>query len=169
MVFDFIRSFIEGRDDAKAAIAEPEFLKTMDLIANLAPSFQETIAFGVEHELMKTLAEDLRKNLPEHCQQDKDYLQFMTSKGLKLLAERYFSFARRAMTNPGSASEHTAISGVAALELVGYYLLSRSWQDLDHTINIDAPGLGSTMIGFGIERRIGAFLRKHGRSLPRSC
>jgi len=169
MVFQFIRSIVEGRDDAKAAIAEPKFQTTMDLVEKLPQLSQETVALGIEHVLMGRLAEGTRKHLPAHCQQEKDYLQFVDSKGLQVLAEDYFAGARRVMLNQDSAPERTVISGVAGLELVGYYLLARSWQDFDHTINIDAPGLGATMIGHRIETRIHAFLKKYGRSLPRSC
>lgn len=162
MVFEFIRSIVQGRDDAKAAIAEREFLKTMDLIENLAPSLQETITFGVEHELM-TRAEEYRRCLPAHCQQDKDILQFINSKGLKFLAEDYFSHARIHKADTDIMKKSAGF----AFDLIGYYLLSRSWQDMDHTINIDAPGLGATMIGLRIETRIHAFVKKYEGSLPR--
>ena len=165
MVFKFIRSIHEGRDDAKAAIALPEFLATMDSIERLPAHSQDVIAFSVEHGLMKTLAEDSRNYLPEQRHQDKDYLQFVDSKGLKLLAEHHFSQARIHKDDADVTKKNVGL----ALELVGYYLLSRSWQDLDHTINTDAPGLGATMIGSQIETRIHAFITKYGRSLPRSC
>ncbi len=153
-------------DDADAAITLPKFLAAMDLIESLPSLSQEVIAFGVERVLMKDIAEHFRKYLPEHCHQDKDYLQFVDSKDLKLFAEHYFSEAR---SHKVSVDSTPIGAGVAGLELVGYYLLSRSWQDFDHTINIDAPGLGATMIGMKIETRIHAFLKKQGRSLPRLC
>lgn len=161
-----IRSIHEGRDDARAAIAQPRFLTTMELIEKLSPTWQKVIAKIVEQGLMTQLADKYRKNLPAHCQQDKDYLQYADSKALRLLAESYFSEARRHNIGFDSSPEGP---GVAALELVGYYLLSRSWQDLDHSMNVDAPGLGARMIGLTIEKRIQAFISKHGRSLPRSC
>lgn len=174
MITKMIRAVVEagravrvGRDDAKAAIAEPEFLKTMGLIEGLAPNSQELIAYAVERELMERLAEKCRKYLPVDCQQEKDYLLFTDSKGLRLLAEDYFSAARRLLSNVDGSPVGPA--AVGAFELVGYYLLSRSWQDFNHDINIDAPGFGSGMIGFRVERRIGALLRKYGRTLPRSC
>lgn len=170
MVFKTIRQIIrpilEGRDDARAAIAQPRFLTTMELIEKLSPTWQKVIAKIVEQALMKQLAEKYRKDLPAHCQQDKDYLQYADSKALRLLAENYLSEARRHNICFDSTPEGP---GVAALELVGYYLLSRSWQDSDHSMNVDAPGLGAPMIGLKIEKRIHAFMKKHDRSLPRSC
>lgn len=165
MAFKFIRSILQGRDDAKAAIAQPEFLAAMELIESLPPVSQEVIAFAVERVMMKNLPEQSRKYLPEQCHQDKDYLQFVDSKGLKLLAEHYFSQARIRK----ASADLTEKGAGLALELVGYYLLSRSWQDFDHTVNMDAPGLGAPIIGSQIETRIHAFLKKQGRSLPRSC
>jgi len=165
MVFKFIRSILEGRDDAKAAIALPDFLATMDFIERLPAHSQDVIAYSVELAMMKNLAEQSRKYLPKQCHQEKDYLQFVDSKGLKLLAEHHFSQAR---IHKGDADLTKKNAGLA-LELVGYYLLSRSWQDLDHTINIEAPGMGAAMIGVQIEARIHAFIKKYGRALPRSC
>lgn len=164
MAFKFIRSILQGRDDAKAAIAEPEFLVTMDFIESLPPVSQELIAFAIQRA-MDNLAKGARENLPEQCRQDKDYLQFLDSKRLKLLAEHYFSQARIHR----AGVEATEQAAQLALQLVGYYLLSRSWQDFDHTVNIDAPGLGAPIIGSQIETRIHAFVKKQGRSLPRSC
>jgi hypothetical protein len=156
-----------GRDDAKAAIAEPEFLTTMELIETLPPQSRELIALGVEHELTEKLREQCRKYLPPHNHQDKDYLQFVGSGSLARLAEGYFSMARRVIQTADMTPDGPGIALVATFELVGYYLLSRSWGDFDHGISIDAPGLGSGVIGVGIERRIGELLRKHGRALPR--
>lgn len=174
MVFNFIRPILEGirsihegRDDANAAIALPEFLTIMDLIERLPANSQDAIAFSVEKALMEKVAEDFRKYLPEQYHQEKDYLQFVDSKRLRLRAEHLLTEARSHKISVDSTP--TFPPGVATSWLVGYYLLSRSWQDFAHTINIDAPGLGATMIASQIETRIHAFITKYGRSLPRSC
>jgi len=164
MIPKIIRSILEGSEDAKATIAQRDFLAAMASIERLSPDSQELIAFSVER-VMENLAKDSREYLPEQYHQDKDYLLFVDSKGLKLLAEHYFSKAR---VHKGSADITVAGAGVA-LELAGYYLLSRSWQDFNHTINIDALGNSATLIGLDIEQRVHVFLKKYGRSLPRSC
>ncbi len=139
----------------------------MQLLDRLPPLTQEVVAFGIERELMEKLATTCRSELPANCRGDSDYLGFLTPKGLKALAESYFSSARATLPKVSGAPE--AVAAVAALELTGYYLLARSWQDLERPIDINAPGLGAQMIGFNMERQIGAFLRKYGRAVPRSC
>ncbi len=163
MVFKFIRPFLEGIDDAKAAIAQPQFLAAMASIERLSPDSQDLIASAFLHA-MEGIAKQARATLPDHCHQD--YINyFMDSARLQLVAEHYFSQAR--IHKP--SADLIAKGAGLALELVGYYLLSRSWQDFDHTISIDAPGLGAKIVGREIENRIHAFLKNQGRSLPRSC
>lgn len=177
MVFKFIRSIREGvgaiqegRDDAKAAMAEPKFLATMDLVETLSPVAQDVIAELVERALVKDIRERYAKylHLPEQSRQGIEYLRTADSKNLRLLAEHFFSEGRRVKVGIDSSPNGP---GVAVFELLGYYLLAQSWQDLEHTANIDAPGLGARMIGLRIEMRIHAFLgkQKQGRSLRRSC
>lgn len=163
-----IRSIREGGDDAKALTAQPKFLATMDFVERLPQPRQEAIAQWVELSLMTELAAKCRQNLPAHCQQDRDYLQYVDSRALRDLAENYLSAARRHKISLDGASEGEDMA-VAAIQLIGYYLLSRSWQDLGHSLNIDAPGFGAPMIRLTIEKRIATFIRRHGRSLPRSC
>jgi len=163
MISKIFHSLLEGREDAKATIAQRDFLAVMASIESFSSDSQELIAFSFVHA-MKGFAKQARATLPEHCHQD--YIQFMDSSGLKLVAEHYFSQAR--IHKAGGADLPTKAAGLA-LELVGYYLVSRSWQDLNHTINIDAIGNSATMIGLDIEERIHAFLKKSGQTLPRSC
>lgn len=165
-VFQAGNAVNQGRDDAKAAIIEPKFAAAINLVETLPPTLQAATAYAVELGIMKNIAEAYRKNLPQQFQQGKDFLEFVDSNQLMLLAEHYLSKAR---SHNISVNSTPAGAGVAALELVGYYLFARSWQDMNHSINFDAPGQGACMIGQRIENRICVFMTKQGRSLPRGC
>jgi hypothetical protein len=159
MVFKFIRAILEGRDDAKAVIAERDFLAAMTSIERLSPDSQAEIARGFVY-VMEEFAKQVRAAFPEDRHQD--YLQSLNSKFLRLQAEHYFAKARIHKARADLAEKSAGL----ALELVGYNFLSRSWQDIDHTINIDAPEFSAGMIGPIIESRIQAFLVKYGQTLP---
>lgn len=161
MIFKLIGTLLDGREDAKATIAKQKVLEIMDAIESesFSPDLREAIAFGFVR-LVKRYGEAARAALPEHCRQN--YTAYLDSIDLKRAADHFFSEAR---TNLASEDLTRQIVGVSH-DLAGYYLLSRSWQGIDHTVNSNAPEDSAPIIGVGIDRRIHAFLEKFGQMPP---
>ena len=124
MISKLIGSFFAEREDAEATDAEKAFLAVMNSIETEGPpQLQQVIASGFVR-LMNRYAEAARAKLPPHCHDN--YILFLDKRDLKRGAEHFFA---QASTNMSSADLTQKISGTVQ-DLVGYFLLARSWRDV---------------------------------------